>query len=314
MQPTNDPIATAPTGDPTHRHHRARTKCSNCGHRPNDADPPPHVSVPCHVRAFSNESFRVWRCPRCRAIHCLEIVDLDAYYAKYPFAGATLNWPFRRFYAHLARRLRRFGLSRGSSLLDYGCGQGLFVQYLRERGHEAVCGYDPYAPRDATGDRAVLDDGPFDFVLLQDVLEHVEDGPALLSELDGYLAPGGHILIGTPDADKIDLARPHDFLNELHVPYHLHIYPRDAVERMGLDRGWSPTAFFDRPYHDLPYLGLNTRAAKTYQRLCDGTLDAVLEPVRPLRALTSPSFLFNAVFGYWLGTGADMALVFKKTQ
>jgi len=34
--------------------------------------------------------------------------------------------------------------------------------------------------------------------LIQDVIEHVEDPNALLSELDALLAPGGHILIGTP--------------------------------------------------------------------------------------------------------------------
>lgn len=245
-------------------------------------------------------------------IHCREVVDLDHYYAKYPFADATLTWPFRFFYRNLARRLTRFGFSRDSTLLDYGCGSGVFLEYLRGRGFAHVHGYDPYGDPHEHGDAAVLDRGPFDTILLQDVLEHVEEPASLLNEMDAYLKPGGHILVGTPDADKIDLARVDRYLNELHAPYHLHIHTRSAVESLGRRLGWSPVGFYGRPYHDRPYLGLNTAAAKAYQSLLDGTLDAVLEPVRPLTALASPRFLFYAVFGYWIRRAADMAIVFRK--
>lgn len=291
-----------------------RTQCNVCGHRVDPDDAAARVTFPCHVRAFADQSFSVWRCPGCHSIHCMDVVDLDAYYARYPFAGMDLTWPFRIFYRNLARRLTRHGFTKRRSLLDYGCGNGLFVRYLRGRGFTRCHGYDPYGPPDGTGNPAALRHGPFDTILLQDVLEHVEDPHALLTEMDDHLAPGGHIFVGTPNATNLDLSRPDDFLNEVHVPYHLHIYTRGAVEDMARRVGWTPVGFFDRPYHDRPWPGLNTRAAKVYQRLLDGTLDAVLEPIKPWKLLTSPAFLFHAIVGYWLSERSDMTLVFKKPR
>lgn len=289
-----------------------RSHCGYCGSEHSATDP--LVAVPCHVRAFLGETFQVWRCRGCQTIHCRQIVDLPHYYAAYPFAKAKLTWPFRMFYRQLHARLRRCGFRRGHRLLDYGCGQGLFVKYLRRRGHAHCDGFDPYGDPAKFGNRAALERGPFDFVLLQDVIEHVEDPSSLLAELDGYLKPGGQILVGTPNAAQIDLGRPLEFLNELHAPYHLHIYTREAVEQLGRRQGWASAGFFDRAYHDTLLPGLNTRAGKAYQQLGDGTLDAALEPVVPMRLLASPRFWWHALSGYWLSQRADMTVVFRKAD
>lgn len=291
---------------------RQRLTCNRCGYRVDPDDDSAFVTFPCHVRAFLGQSFDVWRCPDCGVIHCRDVVDLDVYYSKYPFATAKLTWPFRIFYRNLRGRLARHGLTRGTRFLDYGCGKGLFVRFLRKRGHTMAFGYDPYGKASDTGDKANLDQAPFDVILLQDVLEHVEDPEALLKEMDGLLAPGGRIFAGTPNAAQLDLARPDGFHNEIHAPYHLHIYTREAVEAMGRDLGWQPIDFFDRPYHDRPWFGLNTRATKVYQRLSDGTMDALLESINPLRIASSPRFFFYGLFGYWLSDHADMTVVFQK--
>lgn len=290
-----------------------RTTCHICGYAIASQNSAGLTPVPCHVRAFVGETFHVWRCPTCRTIHCFEVVDLAHYYAKYPFADAEITWPFRIFYRNLARRLTRFGFAPRHRMLDYGCGNGLFVKYLRGRGFEHCVGYDPYGKPEGTGDPAILKQGPFDFILLQDVLEHVEDPDALLREMDSHLASGGHILVGTPNADSLDLTKTHEFLNELHAPYHLHIYTRSAVENMGKRLDWTPVGFFDRPYHDRPIFGLNTRAAKVYQRMLDGTMDAVLGPTNAFLPLTSPAFWFYGMFGYWLSYRSDMSIMFRKS-
>ncbi|MFQ5410808.1 MAG: class I SAM-dependent methyltransferase [Phycisphaerae bacterium] len=291
---------------------RLRLNCNICGRQVDPDNPAAFAVFPCHVRAFLGEPFRLWRCDGCHTIHCLEIVDLDRYYAAYPFRAAELTFIWRIFYRNLARRFIRHGLNRRHTLLDYGCGNGLFGDYLRRRGFNGYHGYDPYGPPDGHGDAAVLDRGPFDFLLLQDVLEHVEDPRALLRSMDALLAPGGHILVGTPNADRIDLRRPEVFQNEVHAPYHLHIYTRRVLEDMGRERGWSPVAFYDRSYHDRPWFGMNTRAAKQYQRLIDGSFDAFFDPFDPIRAFTSPRFLFHAVFGYALSYRSDMTILFRK--
>lgn len=290
-----------------------RLDCLTCNYHVDLSDKAAFVVFTCNVRAFKNEAFRVWRCPHCRTIHCLDAVDLAHYYAKYPFAQAMLTRPLRLCYQNLYRTLIKHGLTKTRSLLDYGCGSGLLVQYLRQRGFINCHGYDPYAPVEGFGNSSILQQGPFDYILLQDVIEHVENPRTLLSQLDALLAPGGHILIGTPNATNIDLAQPHvsDYYNSVHVPYHLHLYTRESMESLGSDQGWESVDFCDRPYHDTRWFGLNARAWNEYQRLLDGTINTVFEPIK-LRVLTSPKFLFYAIFGYWLSFKTEMLLMFRK--
>ncbi len=277
-------------------------------------DPKRHESalVPCHVQAFRGRAFRLWRCDGCRSIHCLDVVDLDHYYSRYPFAQAKLDWVFRIFYRNLARRFIEHGMTISSRLLDYGCANGLFCQYLHECGHTYAYGYDPYSATAEFSNKETLDRGPFEFILLQDVLEHVESPSELLAQLDEHLAPGGHILIGTPNAENIDLAKQHIFPNELHAPYHLHIPTPNVLKRLGAARGWTPTRVYERSYHDRPWFGLNTRAAKVYQQLIGGSFDALFGPMQLGRMLTSPRWVFYAVVGYWMSYKSDVSVMFRK--
>ena len=288
-----------------------RVTCSFCHLR---VDPPAVgcVAVNSNVRAFKHEEFHIWQCPKCRCLHCLEAVDLRRYYSGYPIPQ-TLTDPLRRGLANVLKQLTRRGFSRDSSLLDYGCGAGLFLEYLRECGYLGGQGYDPYSAIDAYHSRAPLKPEAFDTVVVQDVVEHVEDPRALFRELDGYLKPGGHVLVGTPCADGISLAKPRDFWLQLHPPYHLHIYTRAALVALGRELGWEAVDVYDRPYYDTKTLGLNARAVNRYQWFSDGTLDAMFEPV-PLATLRrSWGFMFLAYFGYWLSRKAEMAILFRKS-
>lgn len=155
--------------------------------------------------------------------------------------------------------MTKHGFSKTHSLLDYGCGNGLFIDYLQEQGFSNSYGYDSYVPEDGFGDRTILQNRTFDYILLQDVIEHVEDPKVLLNELDGLLSPGGCILIGTFNAANIDLDRPNvpDSYQEVHVPYHLHLYTREYLESLGHNWSWKPIGFFDRRYDDIPWLLFN---------------------------------------------------------
>lgn len=294
---------------------KQRLDCLICHHHIDPNNRAAFVAFPCNVRAFAGEMFNVWQCPGCRSIHCLDVVDLPHYYAKYPIAKAELTWPFRLIYGNLCKQLTRHGFSKTHSLLDYGCGNGIFVKYLRQRGFTNSYGYDPYAPKEGFGSRAILQQGPFDYILLQDVIEHVEDPNALLYQLDALLAPGGYILIGTPNAANINLSKPNisDFYNEVHVPYHLHIYTRESLNSLGCRQGWESVDFFGKPYHDTLWPGLNARAWNEYQRLLDGTLDALYKSVKLSKALASYRFIFYAAFGYWLSFRTGMAMMFRKS-
>ncbi len=101
-------------------------------------------------------------------------------------------------------------------VLDYGCGAGHIVTRLRARGVEAFgCDVfyeggdysgqvdrDHYARgviRRIEGGRIPFDDASFDYVVNNQVLEHVKDLDAVLAEIARVLKPGGRVLSLFPD-------------------------------------------------------------------------------------------------------------------
>jgi 2-polyprenyl-6-hydroxyphenyl methylase / 3-demethylubiquinone-9 3-methyltransferase len=106
----------------------------------------------------------------------------------------------------------RFPLA-GKSLLDVGCGGGLMTEALARMGGK-VTGVDAapenisvaQAHADAQGldvhyvcaDVATMD-GQFDLVTSMEVVEHVEDPAAFIQALADRLAPGGLMVLSTPN-------------------------------------------------------------------------------------------------------------------
>lgn len=102
----------------------------------------------------------------------------------------------------------------GKSALDVGCGAGLLCEPLARLGGE-VTGVDA-APeniaaathhaegvgldiRYIAGEIGSLDIGTFDLVTCLEVIEHVADKPAFLAALAARLAPGGLMVLSTPN-------------------------------------------------------------------------------------------------------------------
>lgn len=296
---------------------KQRLDCIICNYRVAPNDESAFSTFSCSVRAFMGEKFKIWRCPECQTIHCLDVVDLDHYYAKYPLLQTELTWIFKFIYSNLHRRLKKHGFSKASSLLDYGCGvNGLFVQYLQQQGFTNSYGYDPYGSFDGFGNPKILKHGPFDYISLQDVIEHIEYPYLLLNQLDSLLSPGGYILIGTPNAANLNVNQTDvpDDIHLIHVPYHLHIYTRETLESLGRNQGWEPIDFFDRGFDDTPWFGFNVRTWNVYASIMDGSVDSVYEPFQLRKALSSPKFLFYATFGYWLSFHSRMGIIFRKSN
>ena len=102
----------------------------------------------------------------------------------------------------------------GKTALDVGCGAGLLAEPLARLGAD-VTGVDAAAENIAVakahavgagltidyrqGELATLGLGQFDLVTAMEVLEHVADKAVFLAELATHLAPGGLMVLSTPN-------------------------------------------------------------------------------------------------------------------
>ncbi len=109
----------------------------------------------------------------------------------------------------------------GKTALDVGCGAGLLCEPLARMGAE-VTGVDA-APentqvaamhaegarldiRYVPGELGSLDLGQFDLVTCMEVIEHVADKTAFLKQLAAHLAPGGLMILSTPNRTLLSKA------------------------------------------------------------------------------------------------------------
>jgi 2-polyprenyl-3-methyl-5-hydroxy-6-metoxy-1,4-benzoquinol methylase len=284
--------------------------CNICGH--DSGDEVERGVVRSNVRKFSSEQFRIWRCPECLSIHAADEVDLAHYYADYPFhkLGSSPAWMLRAMYGKQIARLRDAGITTESSILDYGCGSGLFLTQLREAGFTRVAGYDEYSEKFA--DKAVLSER-YDCVHAQDLIEHVPEPLALVRTLHELTAPGGVIAIGTPNAEAIDLKNPEQRVHTLHQPYHRHILSKRALQTLGKDLGWELLHYYPTMYSNTRIPGVNSAFLEHYFKCNDNNVDLAVEPVTVANwKLYSPVTLVHMFLGSFWPAESDVMATFRR--
>jgi len=135
-------------------------------------------------------------------------------------------------------------------LLDVGCGHGLLLDEARRSGY-SVKGLElsesarAYATDvlglDVSGETierfaATGAEGPFQVIVLADVIEHLEDPLGALDACERLLAPGGALCVITPDPSSAAarLAGPRWWG---YIPAHTYLFPRDTLRELLESRG-----------------------------------------------------------------------------
>ncbi len=155
-----------------------------------------------------------------------------------------------------------FGDLTGARVLDVGCGGGGLARHLRLAGAKELVGLEPdaqhaqlarttmdevvEAPIETALEKSLLN-GPWDFVVLADVLEHLLDPWTVTQQLSELIAPGGRVLISVPNvAHKTVIAqlvkhRDWEYVDTgMFDRTHLRWFGRNTLNGMITDAGLEP--------------------------------------------------------------------------
>ncbi len=152
-----------------------------------------------------------------------EVQDYYDRLAPRLYAVEERNWHLQSRISLVLETIDRFAPPR-SRVLDIGCGTGFLLEHMARREFSGV-GVD-LSPESVEVAQARLvelnaadrlraevgsayepPDGPFDLITVTDVLEHLEDPRRCLTAARERLAPGGLVVVSTPNRRSLHGAR-----------------------------------------------------------------------------------------------------------
>ncbi|HMZ06263.1 MAG TPA: class I SAM-dependent methyltransferase [Anaerolineales bacterium] len=159
-------------------------------------------------------------CGFCFADNLPDQSAFDVYYremSKYEHqdrSGQASEFELRQFPA-LAQFIQRHIPEREARILEIGCANGGLLNALKNLGYKNLLGVDPspVCARNAEQLYQIkvltcalsdlkVETGPFNFIILVAVLEHIKDLESALNKLSNLLSPVGKIYIEVPDATQ----------------------------------------------------------------------------------------------------------------
>jgi SAM-dependent methyltransferase len=281
--------------------------CNVCGYQTAAPQPSEIGSVRGNTRRFLGRKFALWKCPQCASIHSLDPVDFEDIYRDYPVNRRKLDLFARGTYRNLLHRLRREGLQSGHSVLDYGCGNGIFLQFMRGEGFRDVTGYDPFVPEFAAPPAR-----QFDCVVANDVIEHVADPRALVGECARLAKPGGLVYIGTADSEPVKMNNLEPHLMRLHQPFHRVVLTQASLARLAMEPGLKLLRAYRRSYMDRLVPFSNYRFLDEFNKALGHNMDRAFEPGAAKVMVRRPALWFWAFLGYFFPSAFEPAVVLRK--
>lgn len=163
-----------------------------------------------YFNKWNGKIFNYYKCVSCKSTFVDPVPDAADFakmYSKSVYHDAHYNnFNLTAAQQSIARVLPY--LIRGSSMLDFGCGNGAFLLAAKDAGFACVGVEYEKTAREAAGrnsgcpvisfDELIEGDAKFDVIHLGDVLEHLAEPNVIMSQLRAMLASGGRIYIEGP--------------------------------------------------------------------------------------------------------------------
>ncbi|HEY4705872.1 MAG TPA: class I SAM-dependent methyltransferase [Thermodesulfobacteriota bacterium] len=135
----------------------------------------------------------------------------------------------------------------GKRVLDVGCANGQFIEYLKRRGVEGAQGIDVSAEMveiarkngHSCQVRELFDmKGEYDCLFFWDVIEHMTDPREAIGKAGGLLKDGGELVIQTPCTGMVSELFGESWLYYMPVE-HIHLFSQESLFRLLSEEGFS---------------------------------------------------------------------------
>lgn len=205
----------------------------------------------CQDHSVSQESFALVRCNKCNLVFTNPRPDeanIGKYYENADYISHTnkVTNPINLAYKLVRNYTFRTKLSlirkhaSGNRLLDYGCGSGAFIKYLKSKNVKP----EGFEPHPATNQQAadftqipIYDDlkqikkaDKYDVITAWHVLEHVHDLRSTVKTLRKRLTDEGVMFIALPNHYSHDAAHYGPKWAAYDVPRHLYHFDPDSFQ------------------------------------------------------------------------------------
>lgn len=215
---------------------------SNHDHRPSSSG-----KYPCNICGTDSKvlgfkrGVKALRCPSCGFIW-KDTKSLPQDYRKTWSYGSPESFEIRNMDAVFEYRLKEILEKSGcevKKIMDFGCGKGDFVNYLRKRGYEAYgCDVGDNIPAGAFFFKKNISDVPkydFDVIVSIETFEHIEGLNPVVTELAKRLRKDGMLYIQThfTHVDSVLAWCYFDLAN--HISFHSPSSMKRLLDNAGMD-------------------------------------------------------------------------------
>lgn len=144
--------------------------------------------------------------------------------------------------------------NKNGKLLDYGCGNGVFLEYFKEKGYN-VSGFEPNeVARNQALEKGLEviselnENETYDIITLWHVLEHITNPSEILDILKSKLTENGKILIAVPNYKSYDAKYYEEFWAAYDVPRHVFHYSKDGAIQFFRKNDFQIEALYPMPF------------------------------------------------------------------